>query len=98
MNENLEMLKTQVNGPLSKSEVSKLEYLAKTPDNESKNRYYIIQTKIHHPDRRSTFTASNIGDIKVRLVRTSWLYYPLNYTGCRCYQQNLQTFLTFMLS
>ena len=53
MNENLEMLKVQVNIPLSKRGRSKPEYPEKTPDNQPENQYHILEVKIHRPGRES---------------------------------------------
>ena len=45
MNENFEILKGQVNGPLPKRGGSTPEYPEKTPDNQSENRYNVLEVK-----------------------------------------------------
>ena len=49
----ISILKVQVNGPLSKTKRggSKPEYLEKKPNNQPKNRYHILEVKLHHPNR-----------------------------------------------
>ena len=56
------MLKVQVNGPVPRRQErrggggggggGRPEYPEKTPDNQSENRYHILEVKFHHP----TFT------------------------------------------
>ena len=55
MNENLEILKVQVNRPLptTKRGGTKPEYSEKTPDHQSKNQYHISEMKIHWHNRES---------------------------------------------
>ena len=49
----MRILKAQVNGPLPKRAGSKPEYPEKIPDNQSENRYHMLEVKIHHPNRGS---------------------------------------------
>ena len=54
MNDNLELLKVQVNGPLpSKRDGEQTRVPGETHDNQSENRHHVIEVKIHHPNRVS---------------------------------------------
>ena len=63
MNENVDILKVQVNGSLPKRGGGNPEYPEKTPDKQPENRYHIIiRGELSPPQPGIEPSPSNIGD------------------------------------